>query len=61
MVASNVDDEMFCGLCDECGMPYWRDVNGTNHHTGPGMDEIDHDADDDHVPYSVEDDGCLPD
>lgn len=42
--------------CDECGNEMWIDDNGTAHHWGESLDDIDHDLDADHVPYATEDD-----
>jgi hypothetical protein len=36
-------------LCTECGEEAWTDIYGIAHHWGDGIDDIDHDADADHV------------
>jgi hypothetical protein len=37
--------------CDVCGADMWLSDGGTAHHWGSGPDDVDHDADNDHVPY----------
>jgi len=36
--------------CRECGADMWISDDGTAHHWGNGVDDIDHDTDADHVP-----------
>lgn len=41
--------------CHECGEEFWVDLDGVAHHwSDENISGIDHDADDDHVPFSVE-------
>jgi hypothetical protein len=42
-------------LCSECGEPAFISDEGTAHHWGETPDNIDHDADADHVPALAED------
>lgn len=39
--------------CEICGMPFFISVDGTAHHWGGGMNNIDHNLDSKHVPYSL--------
>lgn len=44
-------------LCDECGEPFWLDDNEVSyHHSDDAPDGIDHDADEDHVAFSLPED-----
>ena len=39
--------------CYECGEQFFIDIDGTAHHWGAELDNIDHDADANHVPYNL--------
>ena len=40
--------------CGECGKEMWIEESGVSHHWGDGIDDIDYNADADHVAYAEE-------
>lgn len=40
--------------CFVCGADFFLDTSEVAHHWGSDLDDIDHDADADHVPYNLD-------